>query len=75
VPSRNTRPISWIKAARKDFEAFPKGARDEILRALTTAAEGFKHDLAKPMVGFGAGVFEVASVDRNRRGAKLLGSG
>ncbi|MDA0204130.1 MAG: type II toxin-antitoxin system RelE/ParE family toxin [Acidobacteria bacterium] len=58
--SRNTRPISWIKAARKDFEAFPKGARDEMLRALTTAAEGRKHDLAKPMTGFGAGVFEVA---------------
>lgn len=31
-----------------------------MLRALTTAAEGRKHDLAKPMTGFGAGVFEVA---------------
>ena len=58
--SRDTRPISWVKAARKAFEGFPKGARDEILRALTTAAEGRKHDIAKPMKGFGAGVFEVA---------------
>ena len=60
MSSRDTRPISWIRAARRDFEDFPKGARDEILRALTTAAEGGKHDLAKPMKGLGSGVFEVA---------------
>ena len=58
--SSDTRPISWIKAARKAFEAFPKGARDEMLRALTVAAEGRKADIAKPMKGFGSGVFEVA---------------
>ena len=55
--SRDTRPISWIKAARKAFDAFPKGARDEILRALTAAAEGDKADIVKPMKGFGSGVF------------------
>jgi phage-related protein len=37
---RNTRPINWIKAARKAFEDFPQGARDAILDDLTTAAEG-----------------------------------
>ena len=37
---RETRPISWIKAARKDFEEFPEDAQVEILRALTIAAEG-----------------------------------
>jgi len=58
--SRNTRPISWVKAARKDFEKFPEGARAEILRALTIAAEGRKADTAKPMKGFGSGIFEVA---------------
>ncbi len=58
--SRNTRPISWIKAARKSFEAFPKGAQDEILAALTIAAEGRKADIAKPLRGFGSGVLEVA---------------
>ena len=58
--SRDTRPISWIKAARKAFDVFPKGARDEILRALTTVAAGRKHDIAKPLKGFGFGVFEVA---------------
>ncbi len=58
--SRDTREISWIKAARKDFEDFPEGAQDEILDALTVAAEGGKADIAKPMKGMGSGVFEVA---------------
>ena len=58
--SRDTRPIAWIKAARKAFVSFPKGAQDEILRALTVAAEGQKADIAKPLKGVGAGVFEVA---------------
>jgi phage-related protein len=55
-----TRPISWIKAARKDFEEFPEQAQMEILRALTIAAEGQKADTAKPMKGLGSGVFEIA---------------
>ena len=58
--SRDTRPISWIKAARKAFASFPEGAQDAILRALTVAAEGQKADIAKPLKGFGSGVFEVA---------------
>ena len=37
LEARNTRPISWLKAARKDFEAFPQGAQTAILRALTVA--------------------------------------
>jgi phage-related protein len=60
MSSKDTRPVSWIKAARKSFEAFPKGARDPILRALTAAAEGRKLDTCKPMKGLGVGVFEVA---------------
>ena len=58
--SKDTREISWIKAARKDFEDFPGGAQDEILDALTVAAEGGKAEIAKPMKGMGSGVFEVA---------------
>ena len=60
MQSRDTRPISWIKAARKAFDGFPEGAQDEILRVLTVAAEGRKADIAKPLKGFGSGVFEVA---------------
>lgn len=55
-----TRPISWLKAARKDFEQFPEGARIELARALTVVAEGGHPDIAKPLKGFGSGVFELA---------------
>lgn len=58
--TRDTRSVSWIKAARKDFERFPADAQLEIQRALTVAAEGRKADIAKPMKGFGAGVYEIA---------------
>src|SRR5277367_2119482 len=55
-----TRPVSWIKAALKEFEGFPEGARSICLAALTVAAEGGKADIAKPMKGLGSGVFEIA---------------
>jgi phage-related protein len=55
-----TRPISWIKAARKDFQSFPDAVQVEVLRALTIAAEGEKADSAKPLQGLGAGVLEIA---------------
>jgi phage-related protein len=58
--SQWTRPISWIKAARKDFESFPPDAQTMCLSALTIAAEGGKADIVKPIIGFGSGVFEIA---------------
>ena len=57
---RNTRLVSWIRAARKDFEDFPEGAQSICLTALTIAAEGRMADIAKPLKGFGSGVFEIA---------------
>jgi len=57
---RKTRPVSWIRAALKEFETFPEGARSICLTALTIAAEGGKADVAKPMHGLGSGVFEIA---------------
>jgi phage-related protein len=57
---RKTRPVSWYRAARKDFEDFPEEARSICLTALTIAAEGGKADIAKPMHGLGSGVFEIA---------------
>ncbi len=56
----NVRPISWIKAARKDFEKFPTEAKAIMLDALTIAAVGAKSSLAKPFKGVGSGVFEIA---------------
>jgi phage-related protein len=58
--TRKTRPVSWIKAALKEFETFPEGAKTVCLTALTVAAEGGKADIAKPMHGLGSGVFEIA---------------
>ena len=55
-----TRPISWIKAAKKDFEKFPQGAKQVVWEALTIGAEGRKGDSAKPMKGLGSGVFKIA---------------
>ena len=57
---RTTRPISWVKAARKEFEKFPVQAQTECWAALTVAAEGGKADIVKPLTGLGSGVFEVA---------------
>lgn len=58
--TRQTRPISWIKAARKEFEKFPADAQSICLTALTVAAEGGKADITKPLLSLGSGVFEIA---------------
>jgi len=57
---RKTRPVSWIRGALNDFEAFPRDAQSRFLTALTIAAEGGKADIAKPLHGVGSGVFEIA---------------
>lgn len=60
APMKKTRPISWIRAARKDFEDFPDAVQHDMLTALTIAAEGEKSDNAKPLKGIDGGVFEIA---------------
>lgn len=57
---RKSRAISWIKAARRDFEEFPAAVQADMLDALTIAAEGGKADSAKPFNGVDGGVFEIA---------------
>ncbi len=56
----DTRPIGWIRAARKTYETFPLSVRDRFNTALTIAAEGGKADIAKPLKGLGSGVIEIA---------------
>ena len=58
--TRPTRPVSWVAAAREDFERFPEGAQAICLTALTIAAEGGMADIAKPLKGLGSGVIEIA---------------
>jgi phage-related protein len=55
-----TRPISWVKAALKEFQTFPEEAQSTCLAALTIAAQGGKADIAKPLRGLESGVFEIA---------------
>ena len=58
--TRKPRPVSWIKAALKDFETFPDEVRSPFLTALTIAAEGGKSDVVKPLQGIDSGAFEIA---------------
>jgi phage-related protein len=53
------RNISWIKAAKRDFEDFPDAVQIQMMQALEIAAAGQMADLAKPMKGLGTGVFEI----------------
>ena len=55
----DTRPVSWISAARKEFDRFPAIVQLEALRSLTIAAEGQKADNCKPLLGLGSGVLEI----------------
>lgn len=57
---RTIRAISWVKAALKDFAAFPVAAREKAAVALTVVAEGGTPDIAKPLSGLGPGVWELA---------------
>lgn len=58
--NRATRPIGWIRGARKAYGAFPDAVRDRVNTALTIAAEGGKADIAKPLKGLGPGVMQIA---------------
>ena len=60
----DTRSISWVSAARREFEKFPAKVQAVGLAALTVAAEGGKTDNAKPLHGLGSGVFEIVLNDR-----------
>ena len=57
---KDTRPVGWVRAARKAYEGFPEAVRDRVNTALTIAAEGGKADIAKPLKGLGSGVMEIA---------------
>lgn len=49
-----------MRAAQKDFLDFPQDVQQRMARALEIAAAGEMADIAKPMKGLGAGVFEIA---------------
>jgi phage-related protein len=59
------RQIAWVKAARKEFEAFPAEAQDRFQNVLSMAAAGSFPDNAKPLRGFDAAVFEISLAYRS----------
>ena len=61
---RDTRKISWIAAARKDFTDFPPKAQHRAAEALTLVADGATPNIAKPLTNLGSGVWELAIKDR-----------
>jgi phage-related protein len=56
----DTKPIGWVRAARKAYEAFPKAVQDRVNTALTIAAEGGQAAFVKPLKGFERGLMEIA---------------
>lgn len=58
------RSISWIRAARRDFENFPEAVRSDALDALSMIALGVTPANVKPLKGFEHGVFEIPARHR-----------
>jgi phage-related protein len=58
------RTVLWIKAADKDYRAFPPKAQSRANLALTIIAQGQTPDIAKPLTGLGTGVWELAIKER-----------
>ena len=54
------RTVIWVGDAKKRLKAFPRSVQRDMGEALMFAQAGDKHALAKPMKGFGTGVFEIA---------------
>jgi phage-related protein len=61
--TRDTRPVSWIRAAEKDFLKFPDAVQRRGRMSLTILAEGQKADNAKSLTGFDPGVQEIVLKD------------
>jgi phage-related protein len=54
------RRVTWVRAAFKDFGAFPEPVQRQMIVALRMAASGEKAEIARPMKGLGSGTFEIA---------------
>lgn len=53
------RVVSWVAAAEKAFLKFPAVAQTQMRAALEIAVAGEMADIAKPMKGIEAGVYEL----------------
>lgn len=67
VPKR----VVWMGETLDVIRGFPEGVREEMGYALYVAQVGQKHPNAKPLRGFGAGVFEVTS-DHHKNAYRIV---
>ena len=59
-PPAELKALAWVGSAKRDLLALPKEVIDAFGYALYVAQTGKKHEMAKPLHGFGsAGVLEV----------------
>ena len=54
-----TGQISWIRAARKDFEKFPQSVQERMIEVLDLVSEGHDASNTKPLSNLGSGVCEI----------------
>ena len=64
MTTKHPREVLWLKGARRDFCDFPPKTQLRAREALDLVARGGKPDMAKPMQGLGAGVWEMALKER-----------
>lgn len=55
----NTRDLIWIGDSRKQLAGFPKAAKGQFGTALRMVQNGATPRIAKPITGFGSGVYEL----------------
>lgn len=58
------KPVVWVGDSLRALRTFPAPVQDEVGYALFLAQRGEKHESAKPLKGFGAGVLEIVSDHR-----------
>jgi phage-related protein len=58
------KPVVWVGDSLRVLRTFPAPVQDEVGYALFLAQRGEKHESAKPLKGFGAGVLEIVSDHR-----------
>ena len=64
VSGSTPKPVVWVGDSRRVLRTFPAPVQDEVGYALFLAQRGEKHESAKPLKGFGAGVLEIVSDHR-----------
>ena len=65
VSESTLKPIVWVGDSLRVLKTFPAPVQDEVGYALFLAQRGEKHESAKPLKGFGAGVLEIVSDHRS----------